>query len=185
MYCLHFDCVFGWVGVVLEELLSRGRCCTGGRCCLGGGISLPSPCEQTDAGPNGLAAMLAAQKSVGVAPEVNLRNSQKGLINGRSRISKTVGEGAAPTTEEKVKTYFLTRFLLKTAWNWKKLDRGLVPRAPLSPPMLMFSKNVFKNSLKMFFFKKNHYKCSPYYHVIFLKHPWYSNQTVYRNILCQ
>ena len=98
--------------------------------------------------------MLAAQKSVVVAPEVNLRNSQKGLINGRSRISKTVGEGAAPTTEEKVKTYFLTRFLLKTAWNWKKLDRGLVPRAPLSPPMLMFSKNVFKNSLKNVFFKK-------------------------------
>ena len=40
-----------------------------------------------------------------------------------------------------IKTYYLTIFLPKTAWKWKKLDRGvgafLVPH--LDPPMLSFA----------------------------------------------
>ena len=38
----------------------------------------------------------------------------------------------APTPEFRVKAYYLTRFLLKTAWKWKKLDVGMCfPSAPL------------------------------------------------------
>ena len=38
----------------------------------------------------------------------------------------------APTPDFRVKTYYLTRFLLKTAWKWKKLDVGMCfPSAPL------------------------------------------------------
>ena len=36
-------------------------------------------------------------------------------------------EEVAPTSEFDTKTYYLTRFLPKTAWKWKKLDREVVP----------------------------------------------------------
>ena len=32
-------------------------------------------------------------------------------------------EWRAPTAEFGAKTYYFARFLLKTAWKWKKLDR--------------------------------------------------------------
>ena len=51
-----------------------------------------------------------------------------------SSISQT--GGGAPTSEIEAKTYYLSRFLSKTAWKWKKLDRGRVPSAPLDPPMV-------------------------------------------------
>ena len=47
------------------------------------------------------------------------------------------GRGGGQTYEIRAKTYYLARFLLKTACKWKKLDRegARTPRARLDPPM--------------------------------------------------
>ena len=60
------------------------------------------------------------------------------LFSGGSRISQ-MGE---PTPEFGPKTYYLRGFLPKTAWKWKKLDRGgHIPGAP--PP---WSANAIKSN---------------------------------------
>ena len=41
--------------------------------------------------------------------------------------------GRVPTPRFGTKSYYLVRFLPKTAWKWKKLDRG---RASLTPPWI-------------------------------------------------
>ena len=43
--------------------------------------------------------------------------------------------GGAPTPEFGPKTYYLTIFLSKTAWKWKKIGPGGAPSAPLDLPM--------------------------------------------------
>ena len=44
-------------------------------------------------------------------------------------------EGESPTLESGAQTYYLAKFLPKTAWKWKKwTGGGCVPSAPLDPP---------------------------------------------------
>ena len=59
------------------------------------------------------------------------------IISDQWRIQDFPGGGGNPWVWEK--TYYLARFLLKTAWEWKKLNRegGTSLEPPFDPPMIM------------------------------------------------
>ena len=43
-------------------------------------------------------------------------------------------DGGAPTSKVGAPTYYLAKFLPKTAWKWKNLDREGGARVPGAPP---------------------------------------------------
>ena len=74
-------------------------------------------------------------------------NGKSVKVSGRSRISQTEEYGA--TSEVKSPTYYLAKYLLKTAWKWKKLDleRG-IRTGVLDPPMRIHLDVLIETGLK-------------------------------------
>ena len=65
------------------------------------------------------------------------------------RIQHFPDGGGASSPDFGAKIYYFTTFLPKTAWKWKKLNRGPVPGAPLEPPMKKFTMGLRNDSLSI------------------------------------